>query len=78
MILLNWFKERKKKRERRQRNLLNRGFDYALGAIARGEKTPLALDAEQFGHYRNQFDVGMDKAIAYAVLHGLVKDDRVW
>ncbi|MBE9594668.1 MAG: hypothetical protein IMF19_14450, partial [Proteobacteria bacterium] len=56
----------------------NSGFDYALGAIARGEKTPLVLDAEQYDAPRNMFDVGMDNAIDYAIQHELVKDDRMW
>ena len=75
MNLLKWFQKGKQKTKR---DLYDRGFDYAIGAIARGEKTPLVLDAEQYGADRNQFDVGMDNAIDYAIQHGLVKDDRMW
>ena len=73
--ILKWFQKRKQKTKR---DLYNRGFDYTIGAIIRGEKTPLILDAEQYRADRNQFDVGMDNAIDYAIQHGLVKDDRVW
>jgi len=76
MILSSWLKKRKQKAEK---ELYNRGFDYAMGVIIRGEKTPLVLDAEQWREVpRNLFDVGMDNAIDYAVQHGLVKDDRMW
>ena len=74
MILLNWLKKRK---QRTEQDLYNRGFDYAIGAIVRGEKTPLELDAEQIDCHRNQFDVGMDRATDYAVQHKLIKDDRI-
>ncbi len=74
MSLQKWWMIRKQKRKQKQ---LNAGFDYALGALAREEKTPLELDAEQYDHYRNQFDVGMDNAIDYAVQYKLIKDDRV-
>ena len=75
MNLLQWFQKRKQKTKH---DLYVSGFDYTIGAIARGEKTPLELDAEQYEHYRNQFDVGMNNAIGYAIQHGLVKDDRMW
>jgi len=74
MNLRKWHKTRKEKKKQEQ---FNRGFDYAIGAIARGEKKPLELDAEQTCMDRNQFDVGMDQAIAYAILHGLTKDNRI-
>ena len=73
MNLQEWWTLRKQKRKQEQRNA---GFDYAMGAIIRGEKTPLELDAEQHMDYRDQFDVGIDNAIDYAVQHKIVKDDR--
>ena len=72
--ILKWFQEKKQKDKQ---NLYDKGFDYALSAIVRGGKTPLVLDAEQYEIDRNQFDVGMDAAIDYAIQHELVKDDRV-
>ena len=66
-----------KRRMRHSKELYNRGFDYAIGALIRGDKTPLELDAEQFPGYRNIFDVGMDNAIDFAVQHKLVEDDMV-
>jgi hypothetical protein len=75
MKIIKWFQ---KKKQQVKHDQYVSGFDYAIGAIARGEKTPLALDAEQYAAPRNMFDVGMDNAIDYAVQHELVKDDRVW
>jgi hypothetical protein len=69
-----WFQKRK---ERAEHDQYISGFDYAIGAIVRGKKTPLALDAEQIDTHRSQFDVGMDNAIDYAIRHGIVKDDRM-
>ena len=74
MKIMKWFQERK---QRIKKDVYDSGFDYAIGALVRGEKTPLALDAEQSRVDRNQFDVGMDNAIDYAIQYGLVKDDRV-
>ena len=74
MFLSKWLEERKQKKEK---ELYNRGFDYAIVAIAKGEKAPLELDAEQVAGHRDQFDIGMDEAIDYAVQHRLVKDNRI-
>jgi hypothetical protein len=71
---LEWFRTLKQKAKHDQ---YISGFDYTIGAIVRGEKTPLELDAEQIDCHRSQFDVGMDNAIDYAVQHGLIKDDRI-
>ncbi len=71
--LIKWFQTRKQQVKHDQ---YVSGFDYAIGAIVRDEKTPLELDAEQHMDYRDQFDVGIDNAIDYAVQHKIVKDDR--
>ena len=73
MSLQKWWIARKKKRAQKR---LNAGFDYALGALVRGEKTPYTLRMEHFPNFWNSFDVGMEEAITYAILHELVKDDR--
>ena len=73
MSLQKWWKARKEKKKQEQHDV---GFDYALGAIARGEKTPLELDAEHVEIMWTSFDIGMDEAIDYAILHELVKDNR--
>ena len=73
--LIKWFQTRKQQIKHDQ---YISGFDYAIGAIARGEKTPLELDAEQYVDYRDQFDTGINDAIAKAIQLGIVKDDRMW
>ena len=75
MKIIKWFQERK---QRVDQDLYCRGYDYAAGALLRGEKTPLVLNAEQVDYNRNLFDFGMDAAIAKVTELGIVKDDRMW
>ena len=74
MWLNDWLQKRRQKFKDSQ---YTSGYDYAAGALLRGDKTPIALDAEIIWEYRSQFDVGMQVAIANAIEAGLVKDDRV-
>ena len=77
-----WLKEGLQKRKRRNETALyDRGFDYAIGALVRGHKTPRELNTEQaweeVGESRNSFDYGMNAAIRDAIKLGIVKDNRV-
>ena len=65
----------KKRRENRARKLYNRGFDYAAGALLRGEKTPIELQAESCPEDRDEFDIGVDHAINK--LLNLIEDNRI-
>ena len=67
-----------KRRMRHSKELYNRGFNYAMGTLVRGEKTPLILDAERYEVSRDAFDNGEDAAMAKAIQLGIVKDDRMW
>ena len=71
---LKWFQKRK---QRIKRSQYNAGYDYAAGALLRGDKTPLVLDAEQYGVPRNAFDDGINAAMAKAIHLGIVKDNRM-
>ena len=71
--LIKWFQTRKQQIKHDQ---YISGFDYAIGAIVRDEKTPLELDAEYARFEWDSFDIGMNDATEYAVQHNLVKDDR--
>lgn len=62
----------------------NRGYDYAMGCIMRGEKTPRQLDDESCSSYimhedgcARAFDQGIRDAIDKAVSVGAVEDDRL-
>ena len=71
---LRWFQKRKQLIERSQ---YNSGYDYAAGALLRGDKTPFELDVEQVCENRSSFDYGMDAAIREVVHFGIAKDDRI-
>jgi hypothetical protein len=68
--LVKWRDERRTRR-------FNSGFDYAAGALLRGEKTPFDLDVETWILGRNEFDQGIDAAIDAAVRYGVVTDNRI-
>lgn len=68
--LVKWRDERRTRR-------FNSGFDYAAGALLRGEKSPFDLDVETWILDRDEFDLGIDAAIDAAVRHGVVIDNRI-
>lgn len=80
-----WKVERQKLAARRR---YLHGFDWALGAIARGEETPISLEAQcmcyhgdGIAEFPKPVDVsdwnrGVTNAIEFAVKHEFAKDDR--
>ena len=63
MIKELFFNRQERKRQEHQRQ----GYDYAIGALMRGETTVEKLEAYSSGPNRNEFDHGITKAIrAYA------------
>jgi len=67
-----------KKRETQKQSLYIEGFNYALGALVRHEKTPIELDSEQYLDYKGSFDTGINDAINEAIKLKIVMDDRIW
>lgn len=70
--------ENKKARDRRR--LYIQGYDYAAGAIVRGDQCPMELQYEYdtpFPGDRNNFDRGMEDAVDFLVKIGFVKDNRL-
>jgi hypothetical protein len=53
----------------------SRGYDFAAGALLRGEETPFTLVAKIWT--RDSFDDGILKAIDRLVSAGIVIDDRI-
>ena len=57
----------------------NRGYDYACGALMRGDVTAIEMQA-QYDHGRDlrsiRFDIGMERAVDDLVALGM-KDDRL-
>lgn len=52
------------------------GYDWALGALSRGEITPSGIDALTYDIEHSSFESGMDDAIDYMLKHNLIEDDR--
>lgn len=74
MGLRKWFQQQQQKSRDSQ---FTAGYDYAAGALLRGDKTPLSLGSEFVWEYRSNFDVGMQIAIENAIELGMVNDDRI-
>lgn len=51
------------------------GYDYAMGALLRGDETPLSLEAGTMAVPKGDYEAGILEAIEYAVATGLVQDD---
>ena len=73
-VISSWIARRKKKQAE---ELYVCGYDYAAGALLRGEKTPLMLDAEISAFDKNLFDEGMNEAMRRVCNLNIVEDDRV-
>jgi len=71
---MRWLKER---RQKRNLELYNRGYDFACGSLLRGDKTPLSLEALIPDFNKNHFDLGMEEVIDKLISLGVVVDDRV-
>ena len=69
----------KERAERRKQKALRDGYDYAAGAILRGEMTPFQLEAQYIsfpGEGASEFDFGMRAAVNRLVELNAVTDDR--
>jgi hypothetical protein len=64
------------KKINRQYQRFHTGYNYAAGALLRGEKTPLQLENEQTTDY-DEFDKGVDSAIKQAIKLKICADDRI-
>lgn len=79
MTIFSGIKKRWEVYEEKQRwKQFEDGYNYAIGAMARGEKTPIVLESESWrGLDRDEFDFGVDRAIIDAVDLRIVDDDRI-
>lgn len=68
-----WIKRKawRKKRE------FNDGYDFAAGALLRGEKSPLELVALCWPDNSDPFDKGMTEATNKLISLGLINDNRM-
>ena len=74
MKIMKWFQERK---QRIKKDAYDSGFNYAIGAIIRGERTPIYFDSILWRKEWSNFDHGIDTAVDKAIELGIVKDDRI-
>lgn len=68
----------KKYRDRREEKRFNDGYDYAAGALLRGEETPLSLEAQWWRNpYSGTFDSGIRAATYRLIDLGVIEDDSL-
>lgn len=67
----NWYREQIAVRKAAN---YRRGYDYAAGALVRGEETPASLSAKIWHDDRDEFDRGMMDAAREMVFRGLAED----
>jgi hypothetical protein len=69
---------RAKRREQRELVLENAGYDYAAGALLRGEETPISLEAQWWRNpYFGAFDRGIMRATYRLIDLGVIVDDSI-
>ena len=73
MFIKKWLKKRKEKAERKE---YKRGYDYAAGALLRGEETPLSIEAHYFRDDWTFFEDGANDAVTCLIAKGVVKNDN--
>lgn len=63
-------------RKRSKKENYNNGYDYAAGALLRGEKTAKGLKAYFFGSESDSFDIGIVDAINKLQHLGFIKETK--
>jgi hypothetical protein len=61
--------------EKRYKRIRQDGYEFAAGALLKGNETPKSLADEMTAY--DPFDRGMKEAIEDVVKKGLCKDDRI-
>lgn len=65
----------KARNDQKDKYLYNMGYDWAAGAILRGEETPRSIDVKIWGPTRNTFDCGAEMATHKLIRLGVIEDD---
>ncbi len=74
----DWIKNRKwEKKQRKFNRAFCTGYDYAAGALLRGEESPFSLECYAWPDSYTPFDKGVSAATDRLVEAGVVKDDRM-
>jgi len=72
--MFNFIKGYKEKRKTERRIM---GYDWAAGALLRGDETPMSIDAYTCGNDMSEFDFGADDACRELIKLGVIQDDTV-
>ena len=67
------FYKRYKERKRKEARIA--GYNWAAGALLRGEETPLSIDANIFQNNYTVFDQGVNDACRELIRLGVVEND---
>lgn len=74
MSITKWIQKRKLKAEKSQ---YIAGYNYAAGALLRGDETPISLESQYcYGNW-TPFDRGANDAMVRLIRGGIVEDDNV-
>lgn len=77
-LLKQWLRDRK---ARQREESYSRGYNFAAGALLRGEETPASLEAQIWPDHDNgpldAFDRGVMDAVRALVRHKVVEDNSV-
>ena len=65
---------RKHKLKKKQEARIN-GYNWAAGALLRGEETPMSIDAYTSGNDRTSFDFGAEDACSRLINLGVIVND---
>lgn len=64
--------------ERKKQARFNRGYDYAAGALLRGEETPGSLEAKWWHNpYSDEFDTGVMTATKRLINLNVIEDNSI-
>ena len=68
-------KYRQDRVKRLDKKMYNRGYDFAAGALLRGEETPLSIESHYCICDWTSFDRGVNDAVATLIEKGVVEDN---
>ncbi|MCK5608216.1 hypothetical protein KAR91_40415 [Candidatus Pacearchaeota archaeon] len=68
----------KKHREKKKQEARINGYNWAAGALLRGEETPMSIDAYTSGNDRTEFDFGAEEACNKLINLGVIVNDIIF
>jgi len=53
------------------------GYNWAAGALLRGEETPISIEAYTYNNNKEAFDFGSEEAVNKLIELNIILDDRI-